>query len=92
MNGLGYSPQQNIFRSHITSNSKNNFLNHIYKKHPQYNHHHALNRYYQYKANHAGISYNSVGMTRIRYEKINNNLITLSFMIHRMLIEDLDMG
>ena len=31
-----------------------------------------VNRYYRYRANHAGISYNVVGMTRARYERINN--------------------
>ena len=72
LNGLGYSPQQNIFRSHNASTSKNNFSNHVYKKHPQYNNRHAPNRYCRYRANHARVSYNAVGMTRVRYEKINN--------------------
>ena len=70
LSGLGYSPQQNISKSHNASISKNNFPNH--KKHPQNNHHHAPNRYYHYRTNHEGISYNSVGMTRVRYERINN--------------------
>ena len=69
LNGLGYSPQQNNSRSHTTSTSKNIFHNHAYS---QFNKRHALNRYYRYKANHAGISYNAVGMTRARYERINN--------------------
>ena len=69
---LGYSPQENISRSHKASTSKNHFLNHFYKQHPQNNHYHAPNRYYRYKANHAGVSYNAVGMTRARYERINN--------------------
>ena len=72
LNGLGYLPQQNIFRSHIASTSKNNCQNHAYKKNSQYNKRHASNRYYRYRANHAGISYNTVGMTRVRYEQINN--------------------
>ena len=72
LSGLGYSPQKNIFRSHKPSTNKNNFSNHTYKKHPQNNHHHAPNRYYHYRANNAGISYNAVGMTRSRYERINN--------------------
>ena len=70
MSGLGYSPQQNISRSYKASTSKINLFNH--KKHPQNNHHHAPNTYYHYKANRAGINYNSVGMTRARYERINN--------------------
>ena len=70
MSGLRYSPQKNISRSHKASIDKNKFSNH--KKHPQNNHHHAPNRYYHYRANHAGISYNSVGMIRARYERINN--------------------
>ena len=57
LNGLGYSPQQNYSRSHVTSTNKNHA--HSYK-------HHAPNRYYRYKANHAGVSYNAVGMTRAR--------------------------
>ena len=65
LNGLGYSPQQNNSRSHAASTSKN----HV---HSYFNKHHAPNRYYRYKANHVGISYNVVGMTRTRYEKINN--------------------
>ena len=72
LSGLGYSPQKNISRSHKPSTSKNNFLNHAYKKYLQKNHRHGPNRYYHYRANHAGISYNSVGMTRARYERINN--------------------
>ena len=72
LNGLGYSPQQNTSRSHIVSTSKNNFQNHTYKKNSQFNKCHAPNRYYRYRANHAGISYNVVGMTRARYDKINN--------------------
>ena len=72
LNGLGYSPQQNTSRSHIASTSKNKFQNHAYKKNTQYNNCHAPNRYYQYRANHAEISYNTVGMTRVRYERINN--------------------
>ena len=72
LNGLGYSPQQNNSRSHIASTSKNNFQNHAYKKNSQFNKCHAPNRYYQYRANHAGISYNAVGMIRVRYERINN--------------------
>ncbi len=72
LNELGYSTQQNIFRSHIASTSRNKFSNHAYKKNPQYNHHHAPNRYYRYRANHTGISYNVVGMTRAKYERINN--------------------
>ena len=72
LNGLGYSPQQNISRSHITSTSKNNFQNHAYKKNTQHNNCHAPNRYYRYKANHVGISYNTVVMTRAIYERINN--------------------
>ena len=66
LNGLGYSPHQNNSRSHATSTSKNNHAYHHFHKC------HAPNRYYRYKANHAGISYNAVGMTRARYEKINN--------------------
>ena len=66
LNGLGYSPQQNNFRSHVASTSKNNHAYHHFNKY------HAPNRYYRYKANHAGISYNVVGMIRARYEKINN--------------------
>ena len=69
LNALGYSPQQNNFRSHTASTSKNNFQNNAYS---HFNKRHAPNRYYRYKANHAGISYNAVGMTRARYEKINN--------------------
>ena len=65
LNGLGYSPQQNYSRSHVASTSKNH-------AHSYFNKHHAPNRYYRYKANHAGVSYNAVGMTRARYEKINN--------------------
>ena len=65
LNGLGYSPQQNYSRSHVASTSKN----HV---HSYFNKYHAPNRYYRYKANHAGVSYNAVGMTRARYEKINN--------------------
>ena len=72
LNGLRYSPQQNTSRSHITSTSKNNFHNQAYKKNSQFNKRHAPNRYYRYRANHAGISYNAVGMTRARYERINN--------------------
>ena len=72
LSGLGYSPQENSFRSYKASTSKNNFPNHFYKQHPQNSHHHAPNRYYHYKANHARISYNSVGMTKARYERINN--------------------
>ena len=72
LSGLGYSPQQNICRSHNASTSKNNFSNHVYKKHPQNNHCHVPNRYYHYRVNHAEISYNLVGMTRTRYERINN--------------------
>ena len=72
LNGLGYSPQQNTSRSHIASTNKNNFQNHAYKKIFEYNNRHAPNRYYRYRANHAGISYNAVGMTRARYERINN--------------------
>ena len=66
LNGLGYSPHQNNSRSHAASTSKNNHAYHHFNKY------HAPNRYYRYKANHAGVSYNSVGMTRVRYEKINN--------------------
>ena len=40
--------------------------------HSQYNNRHIPNRYYRYRANHAEISYNIVGMTRTRYERINN--------------------
>ena len=72
LNGLAYSPQQNNSRSHIASTSKNNFQNHTYKKNSQFNKRHAPNRYYQYKTNHAGISYNTVSMTRAKYERINN--------------------
>ena len=72
LNGLRYSPQQNTCRSHIASTSKNNIQNHAYKKNSQFNKRHAPNRYYRYRANHAGISYNVVGMTRVRYERINN--------------------
>ena len=72
LSGLGYSPQENISRSHKIFTSKNNFSNHVYKKYPQNNHHHAPNKYYHYRANHARISYNSVGMTKARYERINN--------------------
>ena len=72
LNRLGYSPQQNNSRSHTTSTSKNNFQNHAYKKNSQFNKRHAPNRYYRYRANHVGISYNTVGMTRARYERINN--------------------
>ena len=89
LNRLGYSLQQNNFRSHTTSTSKNNFQNHA---HSQFNKCHAPNRYYRYKANHTRISYNAVGMTRARYEKINNRLIILSFMILRMPTVGLDMG
>ena len=70
--GTRRSPQQNNSRSHIASTSKNNFQNYAYKKNSQFNKHHAPNRYYRYRANHAGISYNTVGMTRARYERINN--------------------
>ena len=69
LNGLGYSPQQNNSRSHTASTSKNNHQNNAYS---YFNKCHAPNRYYRYKANHVGISYNAVGMTRARYEKINN--------------------
>ena len=69
LNGLGYSPQQNNSRSHTASTSKNNFQNHAYS---QFNKHHAPNRYYRYKANHAEISYNVVGRTKARCERINN--------------------
>ena len=72
LNGLGYSLQQNISISHIASTSKNNFQNHAYKKNTQHNICHAPNKYYRYRANHAGISYNAVGMTKVRYERINN--------------------
>ena len=72
MSGLGYSPQENISRSYKTSTRKNKFFNHIYKKHLQNNHHHTPNRYYHYRANHAGISYNLVDKTKVRYERINN--------------------
>ena len=72
LSGLGYSPQQNISKSYKASTSKNNFSNHIYKKHSQNNNYYAPNIYYHYRANHAGISYNSVGMTKARYERINN--------------------
>ena len=72
MSGLGYSPQENISRSYKTSTSKNTFSNRVYKKHPQNNHHHAPNRYYHYRANHTRINYNSVDMTKARYERINN--------------------
>ena len=65
LNGLGYSPQQNYSRSHVASTSKNH-------THSYFNKYQAPNRYYRYKANHAGVSYNAVGMTRARYEKINN--------------------
>ena len=69
LNGLRYSPQQNNSRSHTASTSKNNHQNNAYS---HFNKCHAPNRYYTYKANHAGIRYNAVGMTRVRYEKINN--------------------
>ena len=71
---LGYSPQKNISRSHnhTTSTSKTHFPSHFYKQHPQNSHLHALNKYYHHRANHAGISYNSVGMTKVRYEKLNS--------------------
>ena len=72
LSGLGYSPQKNISISHKSSTSKNNFQNHAYKKNHHNNHRHAPNKYYHYRANHAGISYNSVSMTRARYERINN--------------------
>ena len=65
LNGLGYSPHQNNSRSHEASTNKNH-------AHSYFNKYHAPNRYYTYKANHAGVSYNTVGMTRARYEKINN--------------------
>ena len=64
LNGLGYSPHQNNSRSYAASASKHN--------HAHSNKYHAPNRYHRYKANHAGVSYNAVGMTRARYEKINN--------------------
>ena len=66
LNGLGYSPHRNNSRFHAASTNKNN---HAYHHSKEY---HAPNRYYRYKVNHAGISYNAVGMTRARYEKINN--------------------
>ena len=66
LNGLGYSPHQNYSRSNAASTSKNNHAYHHSNKH------FAPNRYHKYKANHAGVSYNAVGMTRARYEKINN--------------------
>ena len=72
LSGLGYSPQKNIFISHKASTSKNYFSNHFFKQHPQNSHHYAPNRYYHHRANHAGISYNSVGMTKVRYERLNN--------------------
>ena len=72
LSGLRYSHQENMFRFHKVSTSKNNFPNHAYKKHPQNNHHHAPNRYYHYRANHAGINYNSMDMIKAKYERINN--------------------
>ena len=72
MSGLSYSPQKNISISYKVSTSKNNFSNHFYKKHPQNSHYYAPNRYYHYRANHVGISYNSIGMTKARYKRINN--------------------
>ena len=72
LSGLKYLPQENIFRYYKATTSKNNFSNHVYKKHSQNNHHHTPNRYYHYRANHIGISYNLVGMTKARYERINN--------------------
>ena len=65
LSGLRYSLHQNNSRSHVVSTSKNH-------AHSYFNKHHAPNRYYRYKANHAGVNYNAVGMTRARYEKINN--------------------
>ena len=84
LNGLGYSPQQNYSRSHVTSTSKNH-------AHSYFNKHHAPNRCYRYKANHAGVSYNAVGRTRARYEKITIDQTILSFMILKMHIVNLDM-
>ena len=72
LSGLGYSPQKNIFRSHKASTCKNHFSNNFYKQHLQNSHHHVPNRYYHHRANHEGISYNLVGMTKARYERINN--------------------
>ena len=65
LNGLGYSPQQNYSKSLVASTRKNHAQSY-------FNKHHAPNRYCRYRANHAGVSYNAVGMTRARYEKINN--------------------
>ena len=74
LSGLRYSPQKNISRSpnHTISTSKNHFPSHFCKQHPQNSQHHAPNRYYHHRANHAGISYNSVGMTKVKYERLNN--------------------
>ena len=72
MSGLWYLPQKNISRSYKPSTNKNYFSNHFYKKHSQNSHRHASNRYYHYRANHAGVSYNSVGMTEVKYERLNS--------------------
>ena len=92
LNRLGYSPQQNTSRSHITSTSKNIFQNHAYKKNSQFNKRHAPNRYYRYKVNHVGISYNAVDMTRARYERINNIFDYTILHATQNAIVGLDMG
>ena len=91
LSGLGYSPQKNISRSYKASTSKNNFPNHFYK-HPQNSHYHAPNRYYHYRTNHAGIRYNSVGMTKVRYERINNKSNYIVIHDTQNAYVDLDMG
>ena len=74
LSGMGYSSQKNISISHDHKafTSKNHFPSHFRKQHHHNRYHHAQNTYYHHRANHVGISYNSVGMTEVRYERLNS--------------------